>query len=157
MSVVLEKNFNLGKIHFDLHRELNRAAGTIVKDIKNKVASGQSVSGGTLKPLKPATIKAKRKKGSPRPNVALYDTGRMAGSGSKKGVGGRGVFLSDPATKQNQTATISTAQDRQDIGTYHNEGAGNLPKREWFGISKKASKDAFRMIELRVEQMLRDA
>jgi phage gpG-like protein len=53
-------------------------------------------------------------------------------------------------------ATISVAKNREDIGAYHNEGDG-VPKREWFGISKKAEKDIVRMVELRIQEMIRRA
>mgnify|MGYP006865014394 FL=1 len=157
MSVTITKNFDLGKIHFDLHKELNLAGGIVMKDIADNVKNGTDIKGSTLQPLKKATIKAKKAKGSPHPTRALYDTGRMAGKGSVKGVGGRGVHITDRATKTKQQVTLSTAQDRKDIGGYHNEGGGNLPKREWFGISKKAEEKAFKMMRMRIDRIIDNA
>jgi hypothetical protein len=155
--IEIEKNFDLGKIHFDLHKELNLAAQIIIKDITGRVDKGVDLSNSALKPLKSTTIKAKRRKGSPRPETPLYDTGRMAGRGSKKGIGGRGLYITDRATKAKQQVTLSTARDRREIGNYHNEGAGRLPKREWFGISKDAENSIDKMVEMRIERMLESA
>ena len=44
-----------------------------------------------------------------------------------------------------------------DVGSFHQEGAGNLPKREWFGITKKAEKDIIKMVELEIERQIKRA
>ena len=46
-----------------MHKIVNRVAQVIVKDIKQGVRERKSISGGKIKKLKPATIKAKRKAG----------------------------------------------------------------------------------------------
>ena len=155
-GITVTTNFDLKKITLDLHKELNLAAGMIIKDIVKNNEKGLDIEGKKFKPLKASTIKAKRAKGSSDPSRALYDTGRMLGRGSVKGTGGRGPYISKRAKKMDQESHVSIAKDREDIGAYHNEGRG-VPKREWFGISKKAEKDIMRMAELRIEEMIRRA
>jgi hypothetical protein len=152
-AITITKNFDLNKISLDFTKELNLSGGMVIKDIVKKNQSGLDINGSTIKPLRPNTIAAKR--GSD-PSRALYDTGRMIGRGSVKGVGGRGPYLSKKAKKTDQETTVSVAKDRESIGVYHNEGMG-LPKREWFGISKDAIRDIIRMIELRIEDRIKRA
>ena len=152
-AITITKNFDLNKISLDFTKELNLSGGMVIKDIVKKNQGGLDINGSTIKPLRPNTIAAKR--GSD-PSRALYDTGRMIGRGSVKGVGGRGPYLSKKAKKTDQETIVSVAKDRESIGVYHNEGMG-LPKREWFGISKGIIKDIMRMIELRIEDRIRRA
>ena len=136
------------------------AAGMIIKDIVKKNQDGLDINGSAIKPLAALTIELKRAKGSSDPTRALYDTGRMIGRGSVKGVGGRGPWISKRAKKTNQESNVSIAKDREAIGVYHNEGGNrgnNPPQREWFGISNDAEKDIVRMVELRIEDMIRRA
>ena len=154
--ISIEKNFDLSRINFDFSKELNLSSGIIIKDIVKKNKSGKDINGNAIKPLKQSTITAKKLKGSSDPSRALFDTGRMVGRGSAKGVGGRGPFLSQRASKMNQTAIVSVAGDRGEIGRYHNDGDG-VPQREWFGISKDAEKNIIRMIKLRIDEMIRRA
>mgnify|MGYP001191183795 CR=1 FL=1 len=182
-TITITKNFDLNKISLDLTKELNLAGGMVVKDIVKKNQSGLDINGKTIKPLSPNTIAAKS--GSD-PSRALYDTGRMIGRGSVKGVGGRGPYLSKKAKKTDQETIISVAKDRESIGVYHNEGTKpytitpkrakklsfitkdgwvnassvnhpGLPKREWFGISKDAIRDIMRMVELKIEDRIKRA
>ena len=155
-AITVTTNFDLNKITLDLHKELNLSAGMIIKDIVEKNQSGQDINGNKIKPLASSTIAFKRAKGSSDPSRALYDTGRMLGRGSVKGTGGRGPYISKRAKKMDQESHVSIAKDREAIGVYHNEGM-KVPKREWFGISKKAEKDIVRMVELRIEDMIRRA
>lgn len=148
--------FDLKKIKLDLAKEINLAAGLIIKDIAEKNQKGLDINGSTIKPLKPNTIASKANKGSSDPSRALHDTGRMIGRGSVKGTGGRGPYISKRATKTNQESRVSIAKDRELIGVYHNEGIG-VPQREWFGISKDAEKNIVRMVELKIERMVRNA
>jgi len=152
-AITITKNFDLNKISLDFTKELNLSGGMVIKDIVKKNQSGLDINGDTIKPLRQNTIAAKR--GSD-PSRALYDTGRMIGRGSVKGVGGRGPYLSKKAKKTDQETTVSVAKDRESIGVYHNEGMG-LQKREWFGISKDAIKDIIRMVELKIEDRIKRA
>ena len=155
-AITVTTNFNLNKITLDLAKELNLSAGMIIMDIVKKNQSGLDINGNKIKPLASSTIALKQAKGSSDPRRALYDTGRMIGRGSVKGVGGRGPYISKRAKKMDQESHVSIAKDREDIGARHNEGRG-VPKREWFGISKKAEKDIVRMVELRIEDMIHRA
>ena len=148
MSVTVTKNFDLGKINLDLSRELNEAADVVVLDIENGIKYGRDITGSPMTKLQPDTIADKRKKGYPSPRTALFATGTM-----KK------VYIpkSKRANKTRQVVEIIVAKKRDDVGVYHQKGGGNLPKREWFGISKTAEKRAFNLLEMRVEQELRRA
>ena len=148
MSVTVTKNFDLGRINLDLSRALNEAADVVVLDIENGIKYGRDITGSPMTKLQPDTIADKRKKGYPSPRTALFATGTM-----KK------VYIpkSKRANKTRQVVEIIVAKKRDDVGVYHQKGGGNLPKREWFGISKTAEKRAFNLLEMRVEQELRRA
>ena len=153
--VKIDKNFDLSRFNLDLSKELNLAGSIVIKDMVDKNKKGLSVNGSALLPLDPKTVLAKKRRGSKQPHRILFDSGLMVGKGSAKGVGGRGLYLAKRAKKTRQEAVISVGTKRQEIGQYHNEGDGQ-PKREWFGVSKKANKDIIRMIELRIEELLRN-
>ncbi len=142
LNLSVTKKFNLNKINLDLSKDINIAAQTVVQDIKLANSKGLSIKYKPIKPLKESTIKKKAKKGSSSPSRALFDSGRMVGSGSKAGVGGRGPYLKKKATSTRQIALISPSEDRAEIGSYHQFGnkARNLPARPWFGISTVAEK-----------------
>tara|TARA_R100000789_G_scaffold56843_1_gene55082 strand:+ start:25 stop:471 length:447 start_codon:yes stop_codon:yes gene_type:complete len=148
MSVTITKNFDLGRINLDLSRALNEAADVVVLDIEDGIKAGRDITGSPMTKLQPDTIADKRKKGYPSPRTALFATGTM-----KK------VYIpkSKRANKTRQVVEIIVAKKRDDVGVYHQKGGGNLPKREWFGISKTAEKRAFNLLEMRVEQELRRA
>tara|TARA_R100000655_G_scaffold14055_4_gene31509 strand:+ start:336 stop:815 length:480 start_codon:yes stop_codon:yes gene_type:complete len=153
--VKIDKNFDLSRFNLDLSKELNLAGSIVIKDMVDKNRKGLGVNGSALLPLDPKTVLAKKRRGSKQPHRALFDSGLMVGKGSTKGVGGRGLFLAKRAKKTKQEAVISVGAKRQEIGQYHNEGDGQ-PKREWFGVSKGANKNIIRMIELRIEELLRN-
>ena len=148
MSVTVTKNFDLGRINLDLSRALNEAADVVVLDIEDGIKAGRDITGSPMTKLQPDTIADKRKKGYPSPRTALFATGTM-----KK------VYIpkSKRANKTRQVVEIIPAKKRKDIGVYHQKGGGNLPKREWFGISKTAEMRAYKAMELRIEQELRRA
>jgi len=147
-NVKLQKNFDLGKIKLDMHRELNFSADIIVLDIENGIISGRDINGRPFTKLQPETIAKKRKDRNASPRTALYATGTMKKAYVPKG---------KRANKTRQVVEIIPAKKRKDIGVYHQKGGGNLPKREWFGISKTAEKRAYKAMELRIEQELRRA
>ena len=129
-----------------IHQLVNNVAGMIIVDIKQSVAKGVDLNGSKFKALKPSTIRAKRKKGSSTPQKPLMDTHRMVGRGGAGGsqtgmdfTGGTGIYLKG-ATRGNNKANIRISADREDIARIHNEGEGDMPKREWFGVSKRAIK-----------------
>lgn len=146
MAIKIDKKFNLKKIKFDLSKELNLAAQIIKKDHFQRLEKGVGVNGSKMESLKPATIK---RKGS---NKILVDTGKM-----------RNLVI-EKANKKKQRAVIHPGKKakrgkvtNQQIGFYHQKGKGNLPVREWFGISKQAELDSIKMVEMRIEQELNRA
>ena len=147
MNVEVTMDFNLAKINLDLSKELNTIGQIIKKDHYQRLESGQGVKGG-MQQLRSSTIK---KKGHGK---ILVDTGKM-----------RNLVIEE-ATKANQMVEIHPGRKERykgsnvtmsDVGGFHQSGAGNLPKREWFGITKDAEKRAFKHIELRIEQEINRA
>ena len=141
MSVTVEMNFDLGRINLDFSKELNKAGTIIKRDHFQRLEKGQGVK-GALKP-------SKKKNGK-----TLVRTGKM-----------RNLVIEE-ATKQNQETNIHPGEKRfypgtsvtmSDVGGFHQTGAGNLPVREWFGISKNAEKKSIKLMELRIEQEIRRA
>ena len=110
---------------------LNDIAGSIVNGIQAGIAAEKDIDNTSFRPLKPATIR--RKKG---PGI-LFETGRMA----------RGTFVAKRASAGNLKAIVRPPLDRQAIGGFHNEGAGNLPRREWFGVPKRSDATIDRLIK----------
>lgn len=117
---------------------INRVADVIRDDMIKGVKKGVDINGAALKGLKSATKKAKRRKGSPHPNRALWDTGLMVG----------GIYVNKRAKASSLVATIivpkgrglSKKGNRQKIGGYHNKGDSPQPKREFFGVAKRTEK-----------------
>ena len=76
----------------------------------------------------------------------------------------------DKATKVKQQVNIHPGEKQvyvvngkptnvtmSDVGSFHQEGAGNLPKREWFGITVKAEKKIMKMVEFEIERQIQRA
>ncbi len=138
---LVKKSFDFNNVP-SVHKLVNRVAQIIVKDVKDGVAKGVDINDNNFDPLKPSTIKAKKSRGSKTPTKPLLDTHRMAGKS-----GGKGIYLDQRASKGKHRATIKIPADRQYVGGVHNEGLGDMPKREWFGISKRAVKRADKMVK----------
>jgi hypothetical protein len=146
MAIRVEKKFNLGRIKFDFSKELNLFGQIVRKDHFQRLENGQGVDGSGMEALKPATIKRKKS------NKILVDTGKMRNLIIKKANKKNQVVEIHPGKKQTRNGVSNQA-----IGYYHQTGAGHLPQREWFGISKKAEIDAIKMVEMRIEQELNRA
>ena len=144
-AITVTRNFDLNKINLDLTKELNTAGQIVRKDHFQRLERGQGIK-GALKPSKKAVGKT------------LVRTGKMRN------------LVVDKATKMNQEVNIHPGEKQvyvvngkptnvtmSDVGGFHQEGAGNLPKREWFGITKKAEKDIMKMVELEIERQIRRA
>jgi|TARA_Y100000296_G_C5109846_1_gene224571 phage gpG-like protein len=140
-AITVTKNFDLNKISLDLTKELNRSAQIIKEDHFQRLEKGQGVK-GALKP-------SKKKSGK-----TLVESGKM-----------RNLVIEE-ATKQNQEAEIHPGEKElypgtnvtmADVGAFHQEGAGDLPVREWFGITKKAVKRIMKMVELEIERQIKRA
>ena len=118
-------NFSLGKLAREMPkimaRLINDVGALVIIDTIKGVTKGVDQSDSAFTPLKPATITQKRKKGSPSPSRALWDTGRMV----------EGMFVKKKATPSKLRALVALAMDRVKIGGFHQAGDGN-PKRVWF-------------------------
>jgi len=110
---------------------INGVADILRDDMKGGVARGQDIRGGKLEPLEPSTVRSKRRKGSPTARKPLLDTGRMIGAGAQRGR--TGIFVKIRANAKRLSAMITVPQNRQLIGTVHNEGDGQ-PMRRFFYI-----------------------
>ena len=108
----------------DLSKQINRMAQIVVRDIKDGLNQSKDIGGSPFKPLSSATIKRKKKKGYPK--NPLIGTGTM-----------QKVYIKDRASKSKQSANVIIPKTRQEVGFYHNEGKGNLPEREWFGVGAR--------------------
>ena len=144
-AITITKNFDLNKITLDLTKELNRAAVIIKVDHFERLEKGQGVK-GALKP-------SKKKIGK-----TLVRSGKM-----------RNLVI-EKATKENQEAEIHPGEKQKyvvngkttkvtmsDVGGFHQTGAGNLPVREWFGITKKVEKRIMKMVELEIGRQIKRA
>ena len=140
-AITVTKNFDLNMITLDLTKELNRGAQIIKVDHFQRLEKGQGVK-GALKP-------SKKKSGK-----TLVESGKM-----------RNLVI-EKATKQNQEANIHPGEKQKypktnvtmsDVGGFHQTGAGDLPVREWFGVTTKAEKDIMKMVELEIGRQIKGA
>ena len=140
-AITVTKNFDLRKITLDLTEELNRAAEIVKVDHFQRLEKGQGVR-GALKP-------SKKKIGK-----TLVRSGKM-----------RNLVI-EKATKENQEAEIHPGEKQKypgtnvtmsDVGGFHQTGAGNLPVREWFGLTKKVEKRIMKMAELEIGRQIQRA
>ena len=140
-AITVTKNFNLNKINLDLTKELNTAGQIVRKDHFQRLERGLGIK-GALTPSKKAIGKT------------LVRTGKMRNLVVDKATKAKQQVNIHPGEKQtypNSKVTMS------DVGSFHQEGAGNLPKREWFGITVKAEKDIMKMVELEIERQIKRA
>jgi len=140
-AITITKNFDLRKITLDLTEELNRAAEIVKVDHFERLEKGQGVR-GALKP-------SKKKIGK-----TLVRSGKM------------GNLVIEKATKENQEAEIHPGEKQKypgtnvtmsDVGGFHQRGEGNLPVREWFGITKNVEKRIMKLAELEIERQIKRA
>lgn len=168
MGVTVVKRIDFDKLK--MHNEINIIASIIKKDITDGVNQGVDINGNPFKPLSPNTIAAK---GHDKP---LIDTGLMKKvyikPRAKKG-------------RPRASIIPPKGKNRTEIGGYHNEGTKpykivpkkksgmlafktkdgmvytksvnhpGLPKREWFGISKRAEAKIKKQLALRLMEKLR--
>ena len=123
---------------------LNDLADATVGQIKSDVKKGRDINGTPFKKLKDSTINAKKIKGSKTPNKPLMDTGLM-----------RNVHRSKTASAGSLESRVDVAKKRSEIAVFHNDGGGNLPQREWFGIGEKTKKRYNKMIKAKVKSIIR--
>lgn len=147
-SLNITKNFDLKKIKFDLTKELNIGGFIVRQDHIDRLDRGLGVDGRAMQKLKKSTVKAK---GS---NQILVDTDKMRRLNVKKATPTKQIVLIEPGAKRRYPKTNVTPKQ---VGGWHQEGAGNLPKREWFGISKTAEKRVIKQAERKIRSMIKNA
>tara|TARA_Y100000401_G_scaffold66066_1_gene52721 strand:- start:4909 stop:5289 length:381 start_codon:yes stop_codon:yes gene_type:complete len=123
---------------------LNDVADLVVHHIYNEMDSGKDINGKRFKRLKQSTIDSKRKKGAKRPESPLIDEDIM-----------RAIYRDKTATPNKLRSRVTVAKKREVIAEYHNEGEGNLPKREFFGIGKTVKPKMDKLVKLRLVKVLR--
>ena len=138
------KTFSFRKMAQQINKHvadgINEIAGhVIIPDMRAGVARGTDINGKGFKKLKPGTIARKRAQGAPLPNTALIETTQMIGTGDPLQVD-RGIFLQIEATKAKLRARITIVSSRMKIALAHMEGKGHLPRREFFGLSRRINK-----------------
>ena len=140
-AITVTKNFDLNKITLDLTKELNRSAQIIKEDHFQRLEKGQGVK-GTLQ-------RSEKKSGK-----TLVESGKM-----------RNLVI-DKATKQKQEVNIHPGEKQKypgtkvtmsDVGGFHQRGEGDLPVREWFGVTKKVEKRIMKMAELEIGRQIQRA
>lgn len=145
MKPKIEMNFDLKKLKLDLTKELNDAGRIVREDHFQRLERGMGVN-GRMKKLKDSTIKRKGH------DQILVDTGKMRNLVLNKASKVKQLVTLHPGKKQKRKGGVTNA----DIGLFHQQGGTRLPKREWFGITKKAEKRAIKMIELKIDKILRN-
>ncbi len=134
----MKAKFRKVKEQIDFEQNINKlidkaiilAAQINVKDIKSGLDSSQGPK-GAIKKVKASTAKQKRKKGQPiKPLVATGMMRRLP-----------------PIKNKSGKSTISLANQRVKIAQYHEQGAGNLPKREFFDIYPQTYRKIERMLK----------
>jgi len=176
-TIDISKTFNLKKIKFDLSKEINKAAQSIVKDHDKRLQHGQGIDGRPMAKLKASTIHSKRDKGYSKPRVPLYATGTM-----------KNIRIAKKANQSSQEARLTPAKSRKEIGVYHQSGIRphvikprqakmlypifnsrgekfgakkvnhpGTPPREWFGVTKKVEKELLRGMRIKIDRILKNA
>ena len=121
---------------------VNDVADASVKHMVSDVKASKDIQGKNLKKLKPSTIKQKLKKGySAKPLIA---TGKMIN-----------ILKSKKASSSNLTARVDVGKGTKEIAEYHITGAGNLPKRVFFGVGKTLEGKLTKIINLRIEKLIK--
>ena len=120
---------------------VNDVADASVKHMVSDVKASKDIQGKNLKKLKPSTIKQKLKKGySAKPLIA---TGKMIN-----------ILKSKKASSSNLTARVDVGKGTKEIAEYHITGAGNLPKRVFFGVGKPFEKIMQKMVTNRAKKLI---
>jgi hypothetical protein len=176
-KIKIDKHFDLSKIKFDLSKQINMFAGSVIRDHKKRLRYGQGVDEKQMKKLSPSTIHAKRFNNASKPRVPLYGEGKMLN-----------VYSKQRATKSRPINIIIPPKSRKEVASYHQSGTGSytikaknakvlgplfnsrgqkyfakevkhpgLPKREWFGITKKQEIKGLKLINKTIARMIKNA
>ena len=105
-------------------KQLIKIASQVRNNIMRRTLSGKDVDEKAFKPYHPLTVKMRQKAGRPtsKVNLSFYHHMLPMMKTSKVSYGAEISFPDEAERKK---------------GTYHNFGIGKMPKREFFGLSKK--------------------
>ena len=148
ISVNLKKDFSATKAKDQLRRRvpiiINDALGIIKSDITFGIQRQIDINNRPLIPLKPKTVAEKRKLKVKYPTRALWREGIM-----------QNTYFKQRAKIGNLTAILRIAKSRvePEIGRFHQEGEGNNPIREWFGMSNRARATIDKMLGLNIRRL----
>lgn len=120
-----------------VNRFVKRAGVETINHIRTRTEKGLDVNNNSFEKYADSTIKMKKKNGAST-KVNLKDRSVMLRSLTYGAItNGIKVYLNN----------------RQSIGSYHQYGDGNLPKREWFGLNKitenKIISDIFSVLRIK--------
>ena len=65
------------------------------------------------------------------------------------------VFRSKSASASSLESRVAVAEKRKEVAKFHNDGGGNLPQREWFGIGPKNERRLNKMIRAQIKKIVR--
>ena len=129
--------------NLNIHDVINDIADATVLDIIRGLETSKDIHGNPFQALEPATVRSKRRSGSPTPKFPLLDKHKM-----KK------VYVKKRATNMNLQATISINKRERGVASIvHNEGLG-IVQREWFGYSKRMDKKANQIAREHIKEAL---
>ena len=145
------KNFDLGKLNFDLSAQLTDGMFVVKKDIQEHIQGQVEITDAkSFAPLKDSTVKKKASSKDPRiranANRILFETNNLWKNQKIK-----------KATKTTQRAEMTIGSTREDIGVYLQEGRDDMAARPFFGISPKVEPKVERLIVLQIDRILRDS
>ena len=144
MVKIKTKKFSVDLVNKKVATLINDMADMFVGQTKTGVEKGTDVDGRSFRSLKPSTIKQKRKRGYRKPTKPLLASGKMAN-----------VKRTRKASSSNLLAEVDVNPSMRDIAEYHNQGAGNLPQRLWFGIGTKVKSRFDKFLKARVRKLIK--
>ncbi len=159
--VNLKKTFSFGKLAKKLDNiivaDVNALGNAINKAIQDGIDSGKDINGQPFAPLEPIT----KELGGTKP---LNRTGNMRKTKKTPATIAKKQFVIEMVGKSKK----GKGRQHRVYGAFHNTGfkqtnkkqwfyGSKVPKREWFGITKKSEKNCLRLIELKIDKILRNA
>ena len=125
IDVVKQPNFTeLAKQMPPTQQDMHRLAGDAADIIKKRTQKGADVSGTAFKPYSPSYAAYRVKKGRRESPVNLTFHGDMLGTS-----------MQTRGTANPLAGEIFIVGDRAAVAQIHNEGLGDMPEREFFGLS----------------------
>ena len=146
----VKRTYNLDTMANAIERKyipqmINDIADVIKQDITDGIANRKDIDNSPTKPLKEATIKAKKRKGYSDPTLPRVATSAMSGV-----LGSGGPYVSERA-KPGKFRAIIRAAKKAFYGGYQQK------TRPWWGIAKRTEKDVDRIIRTKGIQIVKSA